>query len=44
MKKIMISQPMAEKTEEEIKSVREKAINILEKKGYKFISSLFTDN
>lgn len=44
MKKIMISQPMAGKTEEEIKSVREKAINILEKKGYEFISSLFTDN
>jgi len=34
MKKAMLSQPMAGKTDEEIVSTREKAIKILEEKGY----------
>ena len=43
MKKIMISQPMAGKTEEEIKETREKAITLFKEKGYKFINTLFTN-
>ena len=34
MKKAMLSQPMAGKTNEEIVATREKAINALEEKGY----------
>lgn len=43
MEKAMISQPMAGKTEQEIKETREKAIKVLESKGYKIINTLFTD-
>ena len=43
MKKAMLSQPMAGKTEEEIIAVREKAIKILEERGYTIINTLFTD-
>jgi len=39
----MISQPMAGKTEAEIKETREKAIKLFKEKGYEFINTLFTD-
>lgn len=44
MKKAMLSQPMAGKTEEEIISTREKAIKVLEDKGYEIVNTLFTDD
>lgn len=34
MQKAMLSQPMAGKAEEEIKATRERAIKVLEEKGY----------
>lgn len=43
MKKVMISQPMGGKTEDEIVATREKAISALEEKGYKVVNTLFTD-
>ena len=43
MKKAMLSQPMAGKTDEEIVSTREKAVADLEKRGYEVINTLFTD-
>lgn len=43
MLKAMLSQPMAGKSEEEIKATREKAIKALEEKGYKIVNTLFTD-
>lgn len=43
MKKAMLSQPMAGRTEEEIVSTREKAIAVLKKEGYEVINTLFTD-
>lgn len=43
MKKAMLSQPMAEKSEEEIVRTREKAIHALENKGYEVVNTLFTD-
>ena len=43
MKKVMLSQPMAGKTNEEIVATREKAINALEEKGYEVVNTLFTD-
>lgn len=42
-KRVMISQPMAGKTDEEIVATREKAIKFLESKGYKVVNTLFTD-
>ena len=39
----MMSQPMAGKTEEEIKATRERAIKALEEKGYEVVNTLFTD-
>ena len=39
----MFSQPMAGKSDEEIKAVREKAVAALEAKGYTVINTLFTD-
>lgn len=42
-KKAMLSQPMAGKTEEEIKEAREKAITILIGMGYDIVNTLFTD-
>ena len=41
--KAMLSQPMAGKSEEEIKAIREKAIAALKEKGYEIINTLFTD-
>lgn len=43
MKKAMLSQPMAGKTDEEIVANREKAIAALEALGYKVVNTLFTD-
>lgn len=43
MKKAMLSQPMAGKTNEEIVATREKAISALEERGYKVVNTLFTD-
>ena len=43
MMKAMLSQPMAGKSEEEIKATREKAIKVLEEKGYEIVNTLFTD-
>ena len=43
MKKAMLSQPMAGKTNEEIVATREKAIHVLEEKGYRIVNTLFTD-
>ena len=39
----MISQPMASKTEEEIKVTRDKAIKKLNELGYELVNTLFTD-
>lgn len=43
MKKMMISQPMAGKTEQEIAGTRERAIKFAEENGYEFANTLFTD-
>lgn len=43
MRKAMLSQPMAGKTEEEIVATRERAISVLESKGYEVVNTLFTD-
>ena len=43
MLKAMLSQPMACKTDEEIKETREKAIEVLQEKGYEIVNTLFTD-
>lgn len=43
MMKAMLSQPMAGKSEEEIRATREKAINALEKRNYEIVNTLFTD-
>ena len=43
MKKTMISQPMAGKTNSEIVATRERAIATLTEKGYEIINTLFTD-
>lgn len=43
MMKAMLSQPMAGKSEEEIKATREKAIKALEKRNYEIVNTLFTD-
>ena len=41
--KAMLSQPMAGKTDEEIRETRERAINVLQRKGYEVVNTLFTD-
>ncbi len=41
--KAMLSQPMAGKSEEEIKTTREKAIEVLKDKEYEVVNTLFTD-
>ena len=41
--KAMLSQPMAGKTNEEIVAARERAIKVLEEKGYQIVNTLFTD-
>lgn len=43
MKKAMLSQPMAGKTDEEIVATRDAAIKVLEEKGYEVVNTLFTD-
>ncbi len=43
MKKAMLSQPMAGKTDEEIVATRKKAIIALKEKGYEVVNTLFTD-
>lgn len=43
MKKAMLSQPMAGKSEDEIIKTREKAIKHLEENGYEIVNTLFTD-
>lgn len=43
MKKAMLSQPMAGKTDEEIISTRDRAIKVLEENGYTIVNTLFTD-
>lgn len=43
MKKAMLSQPMAGKTQDEIVSARNKAIERLSEMGYEVVNTLFTD-
>ena len=43
VKKAMLSQPMAGKTDEEIVATREKAMATLKEKGYEVVNTLFTD-
>ena len=43
MKKAMLSQPMAGKTEQEIIETRENAIKVLKEKGFEIVNTLFTD-
>lgn len=43
MKKAMLSQPMAGKSEEEIVATRNEAIKVLQEKGYEIVNTLFTD-
>lgn len=43
MKKAMLSQPMAGKTDAEIVETRERAIKKLETLGYEVVNTLFTD-
>lgn len=42
-KRAMLSQPMAGKTEEEIKETRDRAIQVLKGLGYLVVNTLFTD-
>ena len=43
IKKAMLSQPMAGKSNEEIVATREQAIKVLEEKGCEIVNTLFTD-
>ena len=43
MKKAMLSQPMAGKTEKEIVETRERAIAALKERGYEIVNTLCTD-
>ena len=43
MKKAMISQPMRGKTDEEILETRNRAVKVLEEKGYEVVNTFFTD-
>ena len=43
MRKAMLSQPMAGKTQEEIVATRDKAVAALEALGYEVVNTLFTD-
>ena len=43
MRKAMLSQPMAGKTQEEITATREKAVAALKSRGFEVINTLFTD-
>ena len=44
MKKAMLSQPMAGKSESEIIVTREKAIRVLNERGFYIVNTLFTDD
>lgn len=41
--KVMLSQPMAGKTNKEIIAIRERAIRVLKEKGYEIVNTLFSD-
>jgi hypothetical protein len=43
MKKAMLSQPMAGRSDEEIVATRDTAIKALNEKGYEIVNTLFTD-
>lgn len=43
MKKAMLSQPMAGKSDQEIMETRDRAIAALEAQGYEIVNTLFTD-
>ena len=43
MKKAMLSQPMAGRTQAEIVDTRNRAIKELEERGYEVVNTLFTD-
>jgi len=43
VRKAMLSQPMAGKTDEEIKQTRDNAIIALERCGFEIVNTLFTD-
>lgn len=43
MMKAMLSQPMAGKTNEEIRATRDRAISELTKRGYEIVNTWFTD-
>ena len=43
MRKAMLSQPMAGKTQEEIVATRERAVAALKARGFEVINTLFTD-
>lgn len=43
MMKAMLSQPMAGKSDEEIRVTRERAFDALESAGYEVVNTLFTD-
>ena len=43
IKKAMLSQPVAGKTDEEIVATREMAVSFLESAGYEIVNTLFTD-
>lgn len=43
MKKAMLSQPMAGLTDDQIVETRNRAIGILQEKGFKIVNTFFTD-
>lgn len=43
MKKAMLSQPMAGKSDQEIRETRKRAIHALKAQGYEIVNTLFTD-
>lgn len=44
MKRAMISQPMAGKSDDEIRKIRELAISVLADRGYDVVNTFFTDD
>ena len=44
MKKAMLSQPMAGKTDQEIVDTRNRAVEELTRRGYEVVNTLFTDD
>jgi Asp-tRNA(Asn)/Glu-tRNA(Gln) amidotransferase A subunit family amidase len=43
MKKAIISQPMRDKTEEQVRSEREQTVKMLEERGYEVVDIVFPD-